>query len=537
MSESTVQSASQSIVDRLADLPRRTGLTANAALTLFFFAVLSMGGFMFSHSLSIDEEIGLFNEDAWNLAYQGRFLIAAYFAIGRGVIPMLPYLILAICYAASYCLILDLHGLRHSWRTHLAYLVFILFPTNWLSQEFSGVAAAFGIGMLATCLAAIQTDGQLARSGLPFWRRLSLGAILLLVVAISGFQSLLTLYLALGAGSTLFKASSSNQHLIGKKVGSLRFTLLAWFIPAVAAAGLHTLVFRLLLKLLNEQPRHIGVYFRSPYFMLRTEPANYIFGNIEQFLRTYFTPGIFYGHSLFAFPLLLFGAIGLVLWIRSNSRSQQAIQSFSLLRGWPAFLTLLVLLLCPLLLNVISKPYRIPMRALMALPYVAWLASMLWLEVADKARMRRWLFAGTLLSGLLISQCLIAISHYYGARAFNFRSDQLVASTIVSAMVQPRGQTQQVPINRLLTHGALKREVPYSTAWYSVAPASFFNWDNGSNGRIVAWMRAMGVEGLKPVEDKRDATSLAPAFKTMQAWPSPNSIRIEGDTVLVKLSN
>jgi len=538
VSESSLQSASLPIIDRLADLLRRTGLTANAALTLFVFAVLSMGGFMFFHSLSIDDEIGLFNEDPWNLAYQGRFLIAAYYTLSGGVVPLIPHLLLAACYVASYCLILDLHGLRHSWRTHLAYLIFILFPTNWLSQEFAGVAAAFGIGMLATCLAALLTDAQLSKSvvNLPLWGRLSLGSILLLVVSISGFQSLLTLYLALGAGSTLFKASSKNQPWIGKKAVSARATVLAWIVPAVAAAGVHTLLFRLLLQLHHVQPRHIGVYFRSPYFMLRTEPTTYIFGNLEQLLRTYFTPGFFYGHSLFALPLLLLGVIGLVIWIRRSSRSQQAIESFSLLRGWAAVLTLLLLLLSPLLLNVISKPYRIPMRAMMALPYVAWLASILWLELAAKAKMKRWLFVGTLLSGLLITQCLIAISHYYGARAFNFRSDQLVASSIVSTMVQQTASPQQGPINRLVSHGELKRVVPYGTAWYSSAEGSFFNWDHGSDGRIVAWLRAMGVEGLKPLEE-RNVASLAPKFEKMQAWPSPNSIRVEANTVLVKLSD
>ncbi len=270
--------------------------------------------------------------------------------------------------------------------------------------------------------------------------------------------------------------------------------------------------------------------------MLRTEPVNYIFGNLEQLIRTYFTPGYFYGHYLFAFPLVLIGSIGLVVWMRRGSRKEPVLEAFSILRGWPAVLTLLLLLLSPLLLNVISKPYRIPMRALMALPYVAWLASILWIELAAQAKMKRWLFVGTLLSGLLITQCLIAISHYYGARAFNFRSDQLVASSIVSTMVQQTTSPQRGPINRLVSHGELKRVVPYRTAWYSSAEGSFFNWDHGSDARIVAWLRAMDIEGLKPLEQENIA-ALAPKFGLMQVWPSPNSIRVEGNTVLVKFSD
>ncbi|MFN5466302.1 MAG: glucosyltransferase domain-containing protein [Cyanobacteriota bacterium] len=534
MPEFSPKSANESFVDWLADLVKRTGLTANAAISLFIFAVISMGGFMFFHSISIDEELSFFQEDPWNLAYQGRFLLAAYFAIAKGILPLFPYLILAASYVAAYILILGLHGLRTSWRTHLAYLIFILFPTNWLSQEFSGIAGVFGIGLLATCLAATLTDAKLhAPQAMPAWRRISPAAILLLLIAISGFQSLITPYLAIGAGTTLFKQHPEGQPAMRQRV-SLQTKLMAWLIPAIAAAGLHTLLFKLLLRLHQVEPRHIGIYFKSPYFMLRTEPAAYIFGNIEQFLRTYFTPGFFYGQTLFALPLLLVGGLCLVLWMRRQP-AKRAIADAVLMKGWPAVLTTLLLLCAPLLLNIISKPYRIPMRAFMALPYVAWLASILWMELAAKAKLRSWLFAGTLLSALLVCQSLLTVSQYYGARAFNFRADQLVASSIVSSMVQHRSVAKPGPVTYLASHGELKRVVPYGTGWYSVAGGSFFNWDHGNDARMVAWLRTLGVEGLKPLEEKQ-VGALEPVFKTMQAWPSPDSIRVEGNSVLVKLS-
>ena len=103
-------------------------------------------------------------------------------------------------------------------------------------------------------------------------------------------------------------------------------------------------------------------------------------------------------------------------------------------------------------------------------------------------------------------------------------------------MVQQTPASQQIPVTRFASQGELKRVLPYGTAWYSAAEGSFFNWDHGNDGRIVAWMRAMGVEGLKPVEET-EAKPLSPLFAQMQAWPSPNSVRVEGDTVLVKLGN
>jgi len=118
--------------------------------------------------------------------------------------------------------------------------------------------------------------------------------------------------------------------------------------------------------------------------MLRTQPAQYISGNIDQFFRTYLAPGIFYGHSLWAFT----GLVALLPLLTLLTRFFQANQKDTSpakadqIRDITMLILVALLLAAPLSLNIISQPYRIPMRALMALPYVAWLSSMIWLEAS-----------------------------------------------------------------------------------------------------------------------------------------------------------
>jgi len=201
--------------------------------------------------------------------------------------------------------------------------------------------------------------------------------------------------------------------------------------------------------------------------------------------------------------------------------------------GWRGLLGWLLLLAIPLALNIISKPYRIPMRALFVVPYVAWLAGMVWMEVTTQTKRKRLLAIGSTLACVLILQSLITASHYHAARAYNQRSDELVASTVASVIAT---NSQNMPkVTKIATEGALQREQPYRTGWYSFAAASFFNGDDGSAKRISAWRRAMGIPGLMPAGEA-DKQRLDREFATMKPWPQPGSIKVEEDTVLIKLS-
>jgi len=523
----------ENLINDFFGLPFSTGLTPTIALAQFVFASVAMGGFMFTHALNIDEELGLFTSS--NISSQGRFSLELLSQILQqpSILPLAPYVILAVAYIAGYTIILSLHGLRHTWKSQLGFLIFILFPINWLNQEWSGLAAGLGLGLVCTTTAAWLTIKTIDyQTFQPRRQLLSVLTVILLVLALSTFQSQITFYLAMGLGITLFSISGHQSEGIKNKWLYLR----AWTLHALAALGAYAITVKAFLAFTNQNVQHVNIYFRSPYFMLRTEPINYIFGNIEQFLGTYLTPGVFYGHPLYGLPLILGGSLVLYFGQNKQSRSQLQSAGINLKTGWPAILAWIALLSVPLALNIISKPYRIPMRALLAIPYVAWVASMVWLEIATKLKRPKTIAFGGFLACLLIVQSMTTISHYYAARAYNQRSDQLLAGTIASLIVA--GSNQGPEVNQLVTKGSLHRVQPYQTGWYSFAGSSFFSSDDGINARtrISAWLKAMGIAGLSPVA-KGDEIKYENQFLAMKSWPQPGSIKIVDHTVLIKLGN
>ncbi|MFM7269570.1 MAG: glucosyltransferase domain-containing protein [Cyanobium sp.] len=482
---------------------------------------------------------------------QGRFLIGLIQRLApQPVTPMFPYVLLACCYVISHTLLLAIHGLQHSWKTHLGYLIFILFPTNWLSQEFAINVPGFGVGLALTCFCAYSTLRIHSRDCGYRFRIQSIAIILLLVLAIGGFQSLITLYLSIGLGSVLF----NQYHTIRPQADSstsrgMTQLLLPWLIYAALAIILHTLILKLYLLLSHSDVHQIDRYFRSPYFMLRTQAKSYILGNITQLLETYLRPGIFYGHRLWAFtalitgfPLVMLANESMRRQRQSDKRSRSSGSEELLTKIWPTQISIgLALLAMPLALNLISTPYRIPMRALMALPYLGWLAAALWLHARPAVpalcagNHRLTVITGAFFSGVLICQCLLCTTSYYAARAYNFRSDQLVASTIVSALNQSPS-TSKAEVYEFASMGALQRINPYPTAMYSTAGSSFFNWDGGSPGRIVAWLKAMGINTIKPATAAH-YSKYKQVLLAMPTWPTPGSIDIVENTILVKFAD
>lgn len=168
----------------------------------------------------------------------------------------------------------------------------------------------------------------------------------------------------------------------------------------------------------------------------------------------------------------------------------------------------------------------------MALPYVAWLVSGLWLHVRHSPKRSSMVAIGAILSVILVVQCLVCSSNYYASREFNHRSDQLVASTIAAAIIQSK-QSEPQAVTRFASQGALERVNPYKVAWYSTAGSSFFSWDNGNSERMIRWLMAMGIGKLKAIPTT-ELINYAPRFSRMPAWPSPGSIVIQGNAVLVK---
>lgn len=512
-----------SLIRNLRAIPRRTGLTSGDVGVLLGISILCLGGFLFSYTLSIDDELTIINrEESILFHFQvGRFMLGL---LRRGfwqsTHPFIAYASLAAAYVISYALILDLHHLRHSWRTTLAFFIFIAFPTNWLLQEFPVTAFSLSFALVLAPLAAIETlrvhEGLAGRE-----QRLPLSplVIVLLLVMIGFYQSFLLLYVSIGIGCVLLNGQPCQQETRG------RIKALPWFLGyGLIATLLHRLLSKALLEVQGLQPSHLDQYTRNTLGMLRFKPWDYLAGHGAQIARSYLHPSYSYGPGLWALPLLIAGS--LLTYVLVKKRTEMF---FPFAQGG----LLLLLLVSPFLFNVLSTPNRLPLRIYVSFPYVVWVFAML-LLLQTRSLRPTVVMASAAVTGLLAFQCLNVTSEYFFARNYNSRADLITASALASAMLNRPEFRDHGPL-KLVVHGELKRPLLSRTAWYSTANGSFFNWDGGNTERIVAYLKTLG---LANIHDSDPATRLQvkDQFKTMRPWPDPQSLRLRGDVLLLKLS-
>jgi hypothetical protein len=435
--------------------------------------------------------------------------------------PFIAYASLAVAYVASYALILDLHHLRHSWRTTLAFFIFIAFPTNWLLQEFPVTAFSLSFGLVLAPLAAIETlrIHQGPSAGRTPRLPLSPLVIVLLLVLIGFFQSFLLLYLSIGIACILLNGQPFQQDSLS------RIKALPWFFGyGLIAILLHRWLSKVLLEIQGLQPAHLDQYTRNTLGMLRFKPWDYLTGHGIQIARSYLQPSYSYGADLWALPLLIIGS--LLTYVLVKKRTEAL---FPFAQGG----LLLLLLVSPFLFNVLSTPNRLPLRIYVSFPYVVWVFAMLLLLHARSLR-PAVVMASAAVTGLLAFQCLNVTSEYFFARDYNSRADLVTASALASTMLNRPEFNGRGPL-KLVVHGELKRPLLSRTAWYSTANGSFFNWDGGNTARIVAYLKTLGLANID-VSDPATRLLFEDQFKTMRPWPDPQSLRLQGDVLLLKLS-
>jgi len=62
---------------------------------------------------------------------------------------------------------------------------------------------------------------------------------------------------------------------------------------------------------------------------------------------------------------------------------------------------------------------------------------------------------------------------------------------------------------------------------------SFFQWDSGNNIRIILFLKSLGIGEFDPLPNEQ-RLEMVPIAQAMPNWPDPHSVKVEGETVLVK---
>jgi len=228
----------------------------------------------------------------------------------------------------------------------------------------------------------------------------------------------------------------------------------------------------------------------------------------------------FYGNGMFATIWL---AVGIIL-IKSFRNSQPPRQIMF------TVMLLAMALIAPFILVLILGEDQ-PARVFLAQPIVF---AGVW-AIALRSEEKH-------LSALPAAICAIAVlsgSYTVSALFFSdtmaYEADTLLATRIVSAIYRadPEFDQEKIPV---YFSGAVFTSNLWRHENFEVFGASFFSWDGGNPKRIIAFLKTTSIADLTEPSAQQIAVTQS-AMAAMPSWPNPNSVRLIGNIMAVRLGH
>lgn len=487
-----------------------------------FFILVMIGAlanvyFLTNYSPSIDDELAAVRSSSEVWISQGRFTIYLLETLlfPQASIPFSPYLFFVVMMALTQMLLVRAHGMMPSWRTNATFCLFITYPTWWLIEEFSANVPAIGVGFFLVAAAMLlQAEKQVAT-----WRHFSrpdavrlLAIGLLLALSAGAYQTLLVLFACATIGMVLCRSIESTD------LFSWRQTFSQIFFGAlcvVIGAALYFVFNKLAMVMTNTPPDYIGSFIRlenlkAPYWLV---------GSIAMYaLNVYSGATGMFGAAMPAAAVALICAA--VAVTRARART-----------GVPHLLLFLVLLGAPFLLLLVTGP-GLPLRAMVALPYVIWLSALLTLTFQRGAA---WIIS-LLVFAVFQLQIINLTSQYIVTATMSQQQDRAMGFEIGRRMLTLRGEDSVDKPIWLDTYGYDEQVSAslYARAETSTTSGSFFKWDFGNPVRISAYLRVLGFGPVRAVPPAM-RSAFTKQFEEMPVWPQEGALRRSGDFYLLKL--
>jgi hypothetical protein len=506
------------VVVNFAAHMRRGDFTIREIGNLCLIGVIANIYFLANFSLSIDDELGATRIDRLIWIGQGRWTVYLIerFLFPQPAIPYSPFIVLLTCFALSYALLIRAHGYQPNWKTYASYPLFITFPCWWLISEFYSNVPAIGIGLLLVCMSVYLTYRNSRPDSLrsfPGLRDSALAAVML-ATAMGAYQSFALLYLCAAAGVALVRSMRS-----GMAGGLLHRHLCA----RALQVGMLLLAAGAMYAVINYAAQHIsGAY--SPYIAGFIRPENFqhprwlLFSVAREAWHVYSGSSSIYGVSM---PLAAVVALAASL----------SILLFPLKKALVNLLLWGVVLGAPFALHLLSGAGRMPVRSMLALAYVTWLMAMLLIS-----RSRPLALAASLALILLYQiQIINVTSQYSAAASITQAHDQILAADLYRRIGEQSSDFDPDRPIIIDVYGHKPNKSVYAQAPSSTTQASFFDWDNGSMMRMMAYMKVLGYQNIKALPDE-ERVALTPLFQDMPVWPAAGSVRKVGQRYLIKLS-
>lgn len=477
-----------------------------AIFCLLYFVELA------SFSLSIDEEIELFGPHGAAWIGQGRWgaYLVEKFILTRPILPFLPHIVFGLACVASYLLIL--HAVRIGPRLGRAeygsFAVFCGFPTWFFMSEFATNVGAVGIALFCSTLSVCIATNNLASGRSQPVK--TIVAIILGAFAIAIYQTFL-LYMIVLALGLVFLLTAEGPH----RRDAVRFGI----VMLIIAGGVlgYFVADKIFKWWFGVQSAYVDTFFDPGYFFSNSFVA--LKKMFRELRRVYGFSSRFYTMLLWATPILLAAGVA-ALSVRSIgwSKKRRAVLAAAIVG----------ILLAPFALNAFSEA-QLPLRALVAVPFVVWLFTYAGLVSSNiRIKMVSWL-------ALLVAtfQFQVLQNTMHALNTLVAKHDLLLAASLQERLSVLPGFSDQATYP-IAIFGGRTYHVPYAAPATSPAGNSFFGWDGGNPVRIAAYLNAVGLSQVRYATPKEMAAAVV-ELSHMPVWPSPQSVALSNGVLLVRL--
>lgn len=488
-----------------------------------FMKLLGIGVFlnivpMVNFFLSIDDEEGAFRVDPSIWITDGRWtaFLVEKFVFTQPVMPFVPNLFFYVCLAASYMFILRAYQLRFSWITAVAYGVFIAHPIWWFIAEFYSNTPSTGVGILSLSIAIFIILKVELNSTVHFKQLVQLSlAAAFLSLSIGAYQSLVMFYLVVGIGAIIFKYNNESTSQSSKIAPTIkRIAFLAGTL--ICGLALYTTINKFAQSFYPTNAAYINSFLRISDLL--NDPLGITKSVLEEMWKVYTGSSESFGVGFFSSAI----ALGLAILLLMNQNTMKS------LLWMAAFIS--ALLIAPFLLHFVTGALYLPLRSMLSVSFVIWIAVIV---ILQKKGLLRGI--GVAVSLVLLFQMVSVNGQYAASTIMATTHDRLTAEAIYSRIAQLNPEFDRNSKTTLDVYGRLPFRSHYPAPDTSTMSASFFDWDDGNLKRMVTYMQLIGFNNVEEL-DRDTRISLTPQFEDMPIWPAKDSVRFKNGIYYIKLS-
>lgn len=479
------------------------GILFGIAIVCHFF---EMSNFL----VSVDDEFAALrsNPEVW--IGQGRwviFLVEKYI-FDQPTMPFVPELVFCALMSLSYMFLIKAHQQKLTGKFFLLYPIYVAFPSLWMITSFYGNITATALGFLCITIAIWMFMQIISSSNSDKVSILIIKLLLpsvFIAIALGSYQSFFEFAIVLGTGVFLLNIINNKFIMVGF-VKQYVLLLLVIVIGIVLYKCIDK-IFMFSFGIPN-QPYIDG------FINIKMSDLMPIFSRTyNMFILIYSGSNIMYGIGM---PMLsvLFGFTTLVIICK---------RQYILLR----IILFLIVLISPFILTFVAGG-NMPLRAIVAIPYVVWLVG--WIALSSP----KFKIIGGIIVFTVLLQILSVIGQYAALSSIYQTHDRILADDIYRRMAASNPEFDREDMLYVDIYGGAGIGRLYPVPADSTSLSSIFEWDNGHVDRIIAYMKLQGYANLQKIEqDLMKNNNLI--FEQMPTWPNQDSVQYIDGVYLIKL--